>query len=25
LFGQTADEIEKTNLLIFLTCHLIEP
>jgi type II secretory pathway component GspD/PulD (secretin) len=25
LFGQTADEIEKTNLLIFLTCHLVEP
>lgn len=25
LFGRTSDRIEKTSLLIFLTCHLVEP
>lgn len=25
LFGRTSDRIDKTNLLIFLTCHLVEP
>lgn len=25
LFGRTSDKIDRTNLLIFLTCHLVEP
>jgi type II secretory pathway component GspD/PulD (secretin) len=25
LFGRTSDKIDRTNLLIFLTCHLIDP
>src|SRR5690606_27463161 len=25
LFGRTSDHIDRTNLLIFLTCHLVDP
>ncbi len=25
LFGRTSDKIDRTNLLIFLTCHLVDP